>query len=152
MADRANKRGKVLETAVASMLEDGGYTKVTGKRFFPIHESMRQQPIFSQQCHVGKCLYGKNRRVDFILYHPNRWPECLVIQCKWQSSKGSVEEKYPYEVMSIDVGKFKTIIVLDGGGYSQNAEHWVKSQVGNGNLLHVMTLGEINNFQSMGKL
>lgn len=81
-----------------------------------------EQPIFAKQCSVGQDLYGRNRRVDFILYHPQRWANCLVIQCKWQASTGTIDEKFPFEVFSIQKNEFDTIIVLDGGGYSSEAE------------------------------
>ncbi len=45
-----------------------------------------------------------------------QWSKCLVIQCKWQVSTGSVEENYPFQVLSIQLNEFDTIIVLDGGG------------------------------------
>ena len=114
-----------------------------------------RQPIFAEQCSVGRDIYSKNRRVDFILYHPQRWPDCLVIQCKWQASPGSVEEKYPFEVLSIQLNEFNTIIVLDGGGYSRGAEMWLRSQAGKNKLeglLHVHNLGEISRFHSQGRL
>ena len=105
---RANKRGRTLENAVVDILDEE-YQEVTYAIFF------------AQQCYIGSDIYGKRRRVDFILYHPTRWPRCLVIQCKWQASSGSIEEKHPFEVLSIQLNEFPTIIVLDSGGYSKDA-------------------------------
>ncbi len=111
-----------------------------------------RQPIFAEQCTIGRDIYGKQRRVDFILYHPQRWAECLVIQCKWQASSGSVDEKFPFEVLSIQLNEFDTILVLDGGGYSAGAEQWLRGQAGKNKLRHVLSLGEISKFQSQGRL
>ncbi len=36
---------------------------------------------------------------DLILCHPIKFPNELAIQCKWQSSGGGVDEKYPFEVL-----------------------------------------------------
>ena len=146
---RANKRGRRLENAVSDLLSEE-YERVSSGRFFAMREL--RQSIFTEQCSVGRDIYGKNRRVDFILYHPQRWSDCLVIQCKWQASPGSVEEKYPFEVLSIQLNEFNTIIVLDGGGYSKGAEMWLKSQAGKNKLLHVHNLGEISRFHSQGRL
>ena len=146
---RANKRGRTLENAVSDLLEED-YQRVSAARFFALREL--RQPIFTEQCVIGRDIYGKNRRVDFILYHPQRWPACLVIQCKWQSSTGSVEEKYPFEVLSIQLNEFQTIVVLDGGGYSAGAENWLKGQAGKNKLRHVLSLGEISRFHSQGRL
>lgn len=146
---RANRRGRSLEQWISSLLADE-YQLVSPGRFFALREL--RQPIYTEQCIIGRDIYGKQRRVDFILYHPQRWPECLVIQCKWQASRGSVEEKYPFEVLSIQQNEFETIIVLDGGGYSQGAELWLKSQVGTHKLRHVFSLGEVSRFHSQGRL
>ena len=118
---RANKRGRTLENTVADILDEEceEYQEISHTRFFALREL--KQPIFAQQCYIGSDVYGKRRRVDFIIYHPTRWPRCLVIQCKWQASSGSIEEKYPFEVLSIQLNEFETIIVQDGNGYSKDA-------------------------------
>ena len=144
---RANRRGRTLENAINDLLSEE-YVQVAASRFFALR--YMRQPIFAEQFQIGQDVYGKNRRVDFILYHPQRLPNCLVIQCKWQASSGSVEEKYPFEVLSIGNNKFETIIVLDGGGYSEGAESWLKEQAGKDNLLHVLSLGEITKRVSKG--
>ena len=146
---RANRRGRTLENAITDLLSEE-YEQVTPTRFFALREL--RQPIFTEQYVIGRDLYSKNRRVDFILYHPQRWPDCLVLQCKWQASTGSVEEKYPFEVLSINLGEYPTIIVLDGGGYSRGAEFWLKQQAGKNKLLHVLSLGEVSRFHSQGRL
>ncbi len=146
---RANKRGRTLENAINDLLSEE-YEQVSPSRFFALRSL--KQPIFSEQCPIGRDIYSKKRRVDFILYHPQRWSDCLIIQCKWQASPGSIDEKYPFEVLSIQLNEFSTIIVLDGGGYSKGAEQWIKGQAGKNKLLHVLNLGEISKFQSRGQL
>ncbi|MBD0864771.1 MAG: hypothetical protein GDA36_03735 [Rhodobacteraceae bacterium] len=146
---RANKRGRVLEMAVNNLLSEE-YENAPQDRFFALRSL--NQPIFAEQCYAGRDIYGKNRRVDFILYHPTRWPDCLVIQCKWQASSGSVEEKYPFEVLSIQKSALKTIIVLDGEGYSDGAKQWLMNEAGKNKLLYVLSLAEITKFQSYGKI
>ena len=46
-----------------------------------------------RQYEIEKDLYGKRRRVAFLLYHPRLWPHRLVIQCKWQASSRVGEEQ-----------------------------------------------------------
>ena len=146
----ANRSGGRLEDFVADVLDERGYRFIPRERFFPVREL--EQPIFTRQYEVGKDIYGKKRRVDAILYHPRLWPECLVIQSKWQASRGSVEEKYPYEVLSIAQNEFDTIIVLDGGGYTAGAKQWLVNQAGKNRLLHVFDQGEFSRFASRGRL
>ncbi len=110
------------------------------------------QAVYARQVEVGRDIYGKVRRVDFLLFHPYRHPNGLVIQCKWQASSGSVEEKYPFEVLSIQQGEFDAIIVLDGGGYSQGAEAWLRGQAGRNRLKHVFSQGEFQRYASRGSI
>ena len=146
---RANRSGRRLERAVGDLLSEG-YQQVAPAHFFALRTL--SQPIFAEQCAVGEDIYGKSRRVDFILYHPSRWADCLVIQCKWQASSGTVEQKFPFEVLSIEKNPYATLIVLDGGGYSDGAEKWLAAQAGSGKLLHVLDLGDICRFHSQGHL
>lgn len=147
---RANRTGQTQENFIEGYIVDVGYTKVPSKDFFDQIPS--QKPIYARQCYAGETIYHQRRRVDFILYHPEKWRDCLVIQSKWQASTGSVHEKYPYEVMSIEANPYPTIIVLDGGGYPDYAETWLKSQAGQGKLIEVLNQGGFARFASRGKL
>ena len=109
-------------------------------------------PAYAQQVAVGRDIYDKARRVDFVLFHPELHPDGLVIQCKWQAVSGSVEEKYPFEVLSLEQGEFDAVIILDGGGFSDGAEQWLRSQAGRNRLKHVFSLGEFQRFASRGSL
>lgn len=142
---QANLSGKRLEDYVAAILDDFGYSRVASKHFFDLKSSAKE-PIYARQCYAGTSLYNRRRRVDLILYHPEKWTDCLVIQCKWQASSGSVDEKYPFEVLSINKNPYSTIIVLDGGGYSAVSGEWLRSKAGKGNLIHVHDLGEFDRF------
>ena len=142
---RANLSGKRLENHVASVLDDFEYSNVLPKNFFDL-KSRVGNPIYARQCYAGTSIYNRKRRVDIILHHPQKWADCLVIQCKWQSRSGSVDEKYPFEVLSINKNPFPTVIVLDGGGYSSVSGEWLRSQAGKDNLLQVCNLGEFDNF------
>lgn len=136
----ANRAGDRLERNVADILEDKGYEFVQRNRFFPARTL--EQPVYTRQCELGKDIYGRRRRVDFILYHPVRFQNCLVIQCKWQASAGSVEEKYPFEVLSIAQGQYDTIVIIDGGGYTPEAKQWLLDQSGKNHLLDVQSQGD----------
>lgn len=146
---RPNQRGKALETFISNLLDES-YQRVSAEEFFA-HKSINQQPIYASQVVTGKNIYGKDRRVDFIVFHPRKWPKCLVIQCKWQSSSGSVEEKFPFEVECIRHGEHQTIIVLDGGGYSAGAKNWLLGQRG-GKLEDVCDQGEFARLQSSERI
>ena len=141
---RANRTGKELERRVAELLEEFGYSRVSANSFFRLMD--REKPIYARQCIAGKNIYDKDRRCDLAVYHPKHFPDCLMIQCKWQGVSGSVDEKYPFEVLSINANKYDTVIILDGGGYSPGAERWLKEQAGKDRLLEVMNPGQFQRF------
>ena len=101
------------------------------------------QPIFTRRFDVGLSIYNTRQYCDFIIYHPERWPDNLIIESKWQQRSGSVDEKYPYLILNINMQyKSPTILLLAGSGYKKGAEHWIRSQVGTGNLRHVFNMPE----------
>ena len=146
---KANSKGKEFEEKIESILSKE-YQEVSKCRFWALQ--VLRQPIFSKQCVIGKNLYGHNCKVDFILYHPIRWPNSLVLEVKWQKSGGSVEAKFPFNVLTIKMNDFDTIIVLDGGGYTDGAEYWLRQQVGKDKLKHVFTQEQLEKFQNQGRL
>ena len=146
-----NRTGSRLEQSVEELLIQAGYDAVpSAPLFFALREM--GQPIYSRQCATARDIYGKRRRVDFILYHTRKWPDSLVIQCKWQASSGSVEEKYPFEILSIQLDGYPAIILLDGGGYSVGAEQWLKGQAGKNQLKHVFNLGDFQRLCVWGRI
>lgn len=137
---KANKTGRVLEDTIARTLDSKGYEAVHWKKFEA--SKYLEQPIYSTQYQCGTCIYGKIKRVDFVLYHPQKHKNCLIIECKWQQIRGSVDEKYPYLVINIQKRyPYKSIILLDGEGYSSKAGKWLKKQKGN-NLIDVLNIAE----------
>lgn len=146
---KANKRSRILESNVRQLLAED-YQQVSALRFFACR--CLEQPIFAEQVTTGVNIYTKERRVDFILYHPSKWKDCLVIQCKWQKSSGSVDEKFPFEVECIAHDSFPTIIILDGGGYSKGAQNWLLAQRGQRNLVDVLDRDEFIRWQTQGKV
>ena len=147
----ANRTGIQLEQSVDDLVQQAGYKPVPDRSLFFAMRVLRQS-IYTRQAETGTDIYGKKRRVDFILYNPQKWPDSLIIQCKWQAVSGSVEEKYPFEVLSIRANQPPAIIVLDGGGYSEGSKRWLKGEAGQGHLRHVFDLGEFQRFVAGNRL
>lgn len=95
------------------------------------------------QYHIGETIYGTKRKVDFFVKPNLKYKNGLAIECKWQKSKGSVDEKYPYLCECIEYNRVPTIIIIDGGGYKLGAFNWLKKQVEKRKyLLNVCTMNE----------
>lgn len=136
----ANSNGLNLEDTIENILRRDGYTEIESKNFISFSQ-VAEQPIYAKQVIIGKTIYETTRRCDFILFHPEKFKDNLIIECKWQQSGGSVDEKYPFLVLNIKKLSIDTIIILDGQGYKKGAEVWLKEQV-SGCLKKVVNLSE----------
>ena len=145
----ANMTGRSLEDFVQRFIENQGYEENKSKDFLSELPNLTNK-AYAKQVLIGKSIYNRDRKVDFILYHPEIWKSGLVIECKWQASPGSVEEKYPFLVANIKLSKLPTIIVLDGEGYTKGAKDWIQNQATTSYLQHVFTLGEFQRFAARG--
>jgi PD-(D/E)XK nuclease superfamily domain len=147
----ANYTGSVLEEYISSRLKEKRYAYVQPNRFVPAR--YLEQPIYTRQFHIAQSIYDTPQYCDFILYHPQKWANNLVIESKWQQTAGSVDEKYPYTMLNIQT-KYgtPTIVVLGGGGYKKGAEKWLRSQAGQGNLLFVFSMEQFAAWVNKGNL
>ena len=89
---------------------------------------------------LGRGLW-KGIRCDFIVSGIALYPDGLGVECKWQSSVGSADEKLAYTVLNIRECYPIPTIILCSGGELAGAMAWAKGQVG-GNLVGVMNTDE----------
>ena len=138
---RANRASKALIKFVKRILDDAGYTFIERRKFDTA--TFLRQPIYTQDYKVGESIYNRPLTCDFILLHPEKYPDRLIIECRWQQSRGSVDQKFPYLVRNIQE-KFPcpAIIVLDGSGYHSGAAEWLRNQVDGEKLLEVFSMSE----------
>jgi hypothetical protein len=127
---QANKTGNTLELFVERLLQDNGYTKFVGSpaQLFANRKSIGGKQ-YAKQVPCGTSIYESPRKCDFLIFNKDRFPDDLIIECKWQQSAGSVDEKYPFTVFNIIKIGVPTVILLDGGGYKKTAMAWLKDQV-----------------------
>ena len=98
---RANKSGRVLETAVAGALHGHGYHQV----FSDVPKSQQREYLltssllpkrYARNIYIGTGIYQTDLYADVYVVGLNTFPSGLIIECKWQESPGSVDEKFPY--------------------------------------------------------
>ena len=108
--EKATHTGKALEDFITNTLIQNGYTLVgkhsAGKKAFDEAREQNEEqrvPIFAKQYPLCKNIYDAPQplKTDFILYHPEQYPNCLAIESKWQETGGSADEKFPYLVANI---------------------------------------------------
>lgn len=83
---------------------------------------------YLKQVPVGLTIYQTPRVADFLIFNRDKFPDGLIVECKWQQSSGSVDEKFPYLLFNIIKTGVSTIILLDGGGYRAAAKKWLADQ------------------------
>ncbi len=106
---KSNKNGSNLENLVTNSLLSAGFVEISNKdkktfirtRDFNWLSNIYGLKWFVQQISLDKNLYGAKYKMDFFLYHKKVYPSGLNIECKWQGSPGSIDEKYVFTVMSL---------------------------------------------------
>ena len=79
-----------------------------------------------EQYKLGRRLWGAGRRIDVVLKGgPNG--KALGIECKAQTSGGSVEEKIPATIQDIGAWPMHGIVVFDGKGFTENMKSFLLS-------------------------
>ncbi len=126
---QANLTGKVLEDLVASVflnhgfaaMEYADYARASAPGLFGGDERdllLKNVPY--------ETIYGHQGKTEFLLLSPRRGLR-FRIECKWQQSAGSVDEKFPYLIENCKNMPEPTVVILiDGKGYKDGALAWLK--------------------------
>ncbi len=71
---------------------------------------------------LGKTIIGKDRRIDVFVVrkHDQR---AIAIECKYQDSKGTVDEKIPYALQDLEALRVPGCLVYGGEGWSSGVLH-----------------------------
>ncbi len=75
---------------------------------------------------MGRRLWGAVREIDVVLTEPSLW-RSLGIECKFQGTSGSAEEKIPATIRDIEAWPIPGLVVYDGRGFSANMRSYLLS-------------------------
>ena len=78
------------------------------------------------QVRVARRLWGAERRIDLVLNHGPSG-RSLGIECKFQGTGGSAEEKIPATIQDIAAWPIPGIVVFEGSGFSTNMRAYLHS-------------------------
>jgi hypothetical protein len=80
-----------------------------------------------------KTIYGHPGNTEFLI-RSEKYRLEIRIECKWQQSSGSVDEKYPYTYLNCieAMPERDIIIIVDGGGAKQGAVDWLRGAAARG--------------------
>ena len=71
---------------------------------------------------IGKTIIGKNRCIDIFCVAGDE-AKAFAIECKFQDSQGTVDEKIPYALEDLQALPIAGCIAYAGGGFSQGVLH-----------------------------
>ena len=71
---------------------------------------------------LGKTIIGKNRHIDIFVLHAES-DQALAIECKYQDSAGTVDEKIPYALEDLRALPMAGCIAYAGQGFSAGVLH-----------------------------
>ena len=74
----------------------------------------------------GKTIIGKNRRLDLLLLREAD-QTALGLECKFQSSSGTTDEKIPYALADLDAMWIEGALVYGGTGWSPGVLHTLQA-------------------------
>jgi hypothetical protein len=148
---KAVEYGNTLERFVQHILSDRKYEFIRQRSF--LAACCLDQPIYTKQISIGNSIYNTPIKSDFMIRHPDKWPDKVIIECKWQQIAGSVDEKYPYTVQNIkEKYPCPAIVLLDGGGYKPGAKNWLCEQIDGSQLIAVFNMSEFTRWVNKGGL
>lgn len=75
---------------------------------------------------LGKSIIGKNRRIDLLVLQESTH-RALAIECKYQGSQGTVDEKIPYTLQDMEAMRMAGLVVYAGGGFSDGVIHMLEA-------------------------
>jgi len=70
----------------------------------------------------GKSIIGKNRRIDILVLEKTTGV-ALAVECKYQDSFGTVDEKIPYTLQDMDAIGMPVCLAYAGTGFSEGILH-----------------------------
>lgn len=120
----ANVTGKSAEHIIRCILTDKGYSV---KRNFPKYIN----------------IYGEDSKPDLFVQGIPGHEQGIIIEVKYQSVGGSVDEKYPFLIENIKTKyPYPAVIVIDGNGYRAGALTWLKMHIDGKKLIAIFDINE----------
>ncbi len=75
---------------------------------------------------LGKTVIGKDRYIDVFVVRPSD-RKAIAIECKYQDSLGTVDEKIPYALQDLEAMWVPGCLVYAGTGWSRGVLHTLEA-------------------------
>jgi len=126
----ASNQGNVLESAVIAIFSKKGFETLKYREWAKKTERYGKELLLKNVPY--RTIYGHDGNTEFLL-KSEKYNVEIRIECKWQQSPGSVDEKFPYLYLNCieTMPENEIIIIIDGGGYKKGSLKWLKESVEN---------------------
>ena len=124
----ANRQGRVLEKTIIPAFEARGFEIVKYSDWIKKPDKYGTEILLKHVPYTT--IYGHRGYTEFLA-QSKRYNLNHRIECKWQQSSGSVDEKFPYLYLNCieAMPEPNIIIIAGGGGMKQGAIPWLKRVV-----------------------
>lgn len=121
----ANHYGSTLEQTVIGTLASKGFQAVPYREYIKKPESYGGELLLRNVPFTT--IYGHPGNTEFLI-RSERYRLEIRVECKWQQSSGSVDEKFPYTYLNCieAMPEAEIIILVDGGGAKPGAVSWLR--------------------------
>jgi hypothetical protein len=125
----ANKQGRTLEQVVALTMQQKGFRVIPYTKWKDNPAAYGDEVLLTNVPY--ETIYGHQGKTEFKLVS-KRYGD-YRIECKWQQSSGSVDEKFPYLYLNCieKMPEQNIIIILDGQGAKPGAVAWLEKAAQN---------------------
>lgn len=132
---KSNVSGNQLELAVKTVLVAKGFQLVKYRVWEKNKVAYGNELLLMNVPFTT--IYNHQGNTEFLLLSEKYSLE-IRIECKWQQSSGSVDEKLPYLYLnSIEaMPESRIIILIDGAGWKKGSIQWLKDAVSNNKYTH----------------
>ena len=78
--------------------------------------------VVYREVNLGKTIIGKDRQIDVFVMRPLD-QKAIAIECKYQDTVGSVDEKIPYALQDLEALWVPGCLCYAGRGWSRGVTH-----------------------------
>ncbi len=100
------------------------YRKLIGRYVARAYEA--RGVVVYEEVSLGTSIIGKRRRVDLLVVDPAAG-KALALECKYQDSSGTADEKIPYALQDLAAMGVPGVIAYAGQGFSEGVLHLLQS-------------------------
>lgn len=126
----ANSSGNTLERTVIGTLISKGFETVNYREYLKKPEKYGEELLLKNVPFTT--IYEHSGNTEFLL-SSKKYNLEIRIECKWQQSPGSVDEKFPYLYLNCieRMPEKNILIIIDGGGAKEGSVNWLKNAAKN---------------------